>query len=228
MFLSVVTRACRRPKQLERNIESVRAQTDPDWEHLLLVDHTGRHEIDPILWANRQFARYAHLVSGEYVYMLDDDGYLLSADFVRDLKRRATADPDVILVKTDTQQTDGRRYVYPEPAIWQIDWEGGVRPQEWSGTGSCVVVKGELWQEQVAHYEHAPGGDWHFVSSLIESGATFARLNTVAIRSNGRGCGVLFEKCGDDWFNEAYVQGLECFARIIDEVWGHNGKDYQE
>jgi len=68
MFLTIITRCCRRPQQLIRNIDSLRRQTSDEWEQLFLVDHTGRHKGDPIVWANAQFERYQHLPEGDYVY----------------------------------------------------------------------------------------------------------------------------------------------------------------
>lgn len=221
-FLTVVTRTCRRPQQLERNIESLLLQDDPDWEQLLLVDRTGRHDIDPILWANEQFGHHADLVRGQYVYMLDDDCYLVDRRFVSKLKRKAVTDPDLILVKTNTRQIDGKRHIYPARRIWNLKWECGRRPKKWSGSGSCVVVKRHLWQQHIPQYHHTPGGDWYFVTSLLDSGVSVVRLNVVVMFSaSGRGCGVLFEKCDHDWFDT--LKYHKRLTHLRHDAWVHSG-----
>jgi hypothetical protein len=217
VFLSIVTRCCRRPNALTANIGSVQTQDCDDWEQLLLVDHTGVHDEDPIIWANTQFERYRDLPQGDYVYILDDDRWLLYDDVISALRRRASCDADVLLVKAREIQLDNVRYIYPLPDIWEMDWEGGHRPDKWSGVGANVVVKRGVWREHVHYYQHAPGGDWHFINSLIQSGCSFARLFMVVAASGGRGCGVLFEKCRPNWF-EGIVERYRP-ERVKDDVW---------
>lgn len=215
MFLSIVTRACRRPEALRLNMSTVAAQDCDDYEHVLLIDLVGRHNGDPVLWANAQLERYKHVPQGEYVYILDDDRYFVAFDAVSLLKRRASCGADVILVKAQTVQLDGLDHIYPEREIWKMDWEGGRRPKKWSGVGANVVVKRGVWKRHVTAYQHAPGGDWHFITSLINARCTFARLNAVIAGSDGRGCGVLFEKCDLNWF-KPFVPGLE---HVEDNAW---------
>lgn len=218
MFLSIITRCCRRPIALKKNIESVLVQNCDDWEQLLLVDHTGQHFGDPIEWANKQFERYKDVPRGDYVFALDDDGYLTRHDVIEALKRRASCDADIILVKTETLQLDDRLHVYPEPHIWEIDWEKGKRPKRWAGNGSCVVVKRDVWRRYLDKYHYAPGGDWHFITSLVlNRNLYFARLNMVVAASEGRGCGVIFEKCFPDWFDKIQKRyEMEC---VRDDAW---------
>jgi hypothetical protein len=216
-LLTFVTRCCRRPDALRRNIESVCAQTSGDWEQLFLVDRTGRHDTDPIVWANRQFERYADCIQGDYVYMLDDDGLLIEPAFVRLLDKTAGARPDVVLVKMRTFNLDQRWRVHPGPQIWDLDWEGGQHPPKWVGNGFCVVVRASVWRDHITHYQYAPGGDWHFVTSLIKAGRSFARLDAVVSESPGRGCGILFEKCGSDWW-QPFPQFLD-LEHVRDGAW---------
>jgi hypothetical protein len=217
MFLSIVTRCCRRPKALTRNIESVLSQTSRDWEQLLFVDRAGIHDEDPILWANAQLERYKDCLRGEYIYILDDDRWFEVPDAISDIKRCAFFGPDVLLVKARETQLDNMDYVYPADDIWEVNWEAGKRPEKWSGCGACVIVKREIWQDHVHYYQHAPGGDWHFINSLIQAGRSFARLNLIVANSAGRGCGVLFEKCPPDWFEG--IRDRYQPQHIRDEVW---------
>ena len=217
MFLTFVTRCCRRPESLRRNIESVMAQDGDDWEQILLVDPDGKHRGDPILFANRQFVRYADHVCSGYVYPLDDDAYLVDDTFVSTLKRRALGEPDVILVKMRIFNLDKLWRVHPEPHIWNLNWEAGQRPNRWIGTGPCVVTKRQVWRKNIHHYQHAPGGDWHYITSLLKQDLKIWRLDMVATEAPGRGCGVIFEKCDDDWFKPIRTEyDLE---RVAKNVW---------
>ena len=72
-FLSIVTRCFKRPSLLERNKESVYNQLDQDWEHIFIVDDIGMG----MEAANKALALNKHLISGEYVFILDDDDILV-------------------------------------------------------------------------------------------------------------------------------------------------------
>ena len=206
MLLTFVTRACRRPEKLRRNIASVKKQTSDDWEQLLLVDRAGEHgSEDPIVWANGQFQRYDDCIKGRYIYMLDDDCFLISTLFVEHVERwaREFDDPDVILVKMRTYNLDQTWRTHPEPPVWEVNWEAGEKPGRWVGNGLCVVTRADTWREFIEYYRYAPGGDWHFITTMMNRPhIRFVRLNEVVAESPGRGCGVLFEKCNEDWFDE--------------------------
>lgn len=219
-FLTFFTRCCRRPESLNRNIESVLRQTSGNWEQLFVVDQTGRHDEDPVLWANRQFERYAHLVKGQYVYPLDDDGMLVDNRMVEMLSIRAAEAvwADVLLVKMRSFNLDKVWRTHPGPDIWDINWENGDRPSFWVGTGFNIVTRTDVWKSRVYHYQHAPGGDHKFITSLIgDESVQFARCDIMASESAGRGCGVLREKCKSGWF-EPFVAQLD-LEPIDDNVW---------
>jgi hypothetical protein len=217
MFLTFVTRCCRRPEALRQNIESVRAQDSDDWEQLFLVDPSGRHKGDPILFANKQFARYAKYVQGDYVYPLDDDVFLIENAFVSTLQRRALDHPDAILVKARVFNLDQRWRVHPEPPIWNLSWEAGQRPKHWVGTGPCIISRQAVWRRNIEHYQHTPGGDWHYITSLLRQNLRIGRLNMVASEAPERGCGVIFEKCDNDWF-KPIKEDYE-LERVAKYVW---------
>lgn len=204
-LLTIITRACRRPKKLTRCIESVLAQTCQDVEQIFLVDKVGRHNENPILWANTQLETYADRVDGEYVYTLDDDGHLGDIETVESIKQTAELfkRPGVILVKTSAVSLGGTPGIWPKSDIWNIEWERGQRPEKWVGNGYCVVVRSDVWKKHIKAYQYAHGGDWMFITELCKDGSiSFVRLNIIAAVGHGRGAGVLFEKCGRDWFEK--------------------------
>jgi hypothetical protein len=200
-FLTIFTRACYRPTKLIANIESVQAQTDQDLEQVFVIDNKKRG----LAWANSAFWENKHRVLGQYVFMLDDDNFLLNNFFVERLKALvATYDkpPGAVLVRAV------RAYDVDVPPrqIWNLDWEGGERPKKWVGNGRCVVTRADLWKECVDAYrggirgEWTSGGDWHFVTALIKTGATFVRMRMRVSIAQNRGSGQIFEKCGRGWF----------------------------
>ena len=196
-FLTVFTRACRRPAALLKNIHSVMAQSDLDLEQVFTVDHEERG----LDWANAVFHQARHRVKGRYVLMLDDDTFMVGTSFVSRLKEvvREHNNPGVVLFKATS--ASGPRIV-PPPAVWDLDWVGGERPEKWRGHGECLAVRSDLWKKHVRNYKAAAGktgGDWHFVTSLIESGATFAKMDLLSVSSVRRGRGKLFEECGENW-----------------------------
>ena len=219
-FLTFFTRCCRRPDALQRNVESVLRQTSGNWEQLFVVDQTGRHDEDPVLWANKQFERYAHLVEGQYVYALDDDALLVDPRAVEMLCARAGEAiwPNAILVKMRMFNLDKLWRTHPFDNIWDLNWEEGDRPNYWVGTGLNIVTRADTWKSHVPYYQYAPGGDHRYISSLIQDvDLRIAKCDVMAAENPGRGCGVLTEKCRDGWF-EPLVAQLE-LEQIDENVW---------
>ncbi len=212
-FLTIVTRCCKRPVALARCIESVQAQTDLDIEQVFIVDEVGHG----LTWANRQFHAQRRRVEGEYVFLLDDDGVLAGPDFVARLRACVAQwdTPDVVLVKQ--RQIEPVKRLLPPPAIWSLNWETGVRPARWIGSGYCFAVRRELWLANAWRYSYGQGktwhtgGDWHFMTALCGwPGLHFVRLDVVASRNLQRGYGKRFENCEPDWFERVVERfGIE-------------------
>ena len=200
MFLSIITRCCRRPDLLKQNIQSVENQTSDKWEQLFLVDPTGNHKEDPILWANKQFLKAAPFIKGDYVYPLDDDGVMVDQQVFEKVLDACHDAPDVVLVKIVTPYYDGELRQWPQPELWDLDWENGARPDKWAGNGYNVYTKADIWRKHLSHYHHHAGGDWHYITSLIKADLYIKRVDIISARSTMRGHGVIFEKCGTDWF----------------------------
>jgi glycosyltransferase involved in cell wall biosynthesis len=99
MRYSIITPTLSRPALL-RTCQSVDAQTNTDWEHIIMVDKPGdilsriahpqrsihycahRHA-DSGNTCRRNAFEFAH---GDYVYYLDDDNYLAHKDVLRSLE----------------------------------------------------------------------------------------------------------------------------------------------
>jgi hypothetical protein len=105
-FLTILTRAHpARPRCLERNIKSVKSQTDGDIQHLLLRPEIEPRDTSPssyeaAIQAGPLIHWAAPKVHGRYVMTLDDDDRIRTPDFVRELKAIAdAADPDMIIFR---------------------------------------------------------------------------------------------------------------------------------
>ena len=151
MFLSVVTRCYRRPAMLEANKASLEAQTDPDYEHIFLVDDEGAGMLE----ANRRLAKANP--KGEYVLVLDDDDRLADPEAIAALKEAATPDdPALVIFRAD----HASRGILPDSRVWQ------KRPAH-GHIGSCDFITRRDWWERHIHAFGAPeGGDYRFLWAM--------------------------------------------------------------
>jgi len=154
-FLTVITRTCKRPAALQRCIDSVRAQSENDIQHLFIEDDRGRG----LEWANKQFFEIRDQVEGEYVFLLDDDDKIIYRDFAKELKKIvSTFDrPDVIMCKQYIG--DG---LYPKPASWMSNPKRGQVGIE------CFVVKAGPWKQYIRHFGTAKAGDYFFIRNFFQ------------------------------------------------------------
>lgn len=154
-FLEVLTRVYKRPQLLAINVESLRHQTDGDWQQTFLRDDVGRG----INWSHENMAAYAPNLVGEYIWILDDDDMCTCPTLVADLKSIwLSHGPDVIMLKMD--HSGGR--VLPDAETWG---DGPVC----SRIGcSAFVVKRELWQAHAsAMVPGWYGSDFSFINSIF-------------------------------------------------------------
>jgi len=171
-FLSIVTRNHPgRPNLLKRCIESVEKLKDKDFQHIIIYDSEGLG----IPHANQLFAKGKYRVTGEYVFMLDDDDVLISDDLVSDMKLVTSLQnyPDIIFVLMTLNGI-----TFPSPLVWEKDQliPGNI------GT-SCFVMKNELWQDSIDSFKTTElSGDFNFINTAFSKtsskywyGKTYAR-----------------------------------------------------
>lgn len=168
-FLSIVTRHLpERKALLERNQRSVAAQTDRDLEQVLVTDDEKRG----LVWADANLASAKNLIRGEYVYVLDDDDYLVDAEFVAKAKEAAREhEPGIIFVRMRRLPFWGK--VLPCEATWG-------RPPSLGYIGSpCFVVKRELWVEHIEAWGQPAHGDYYFITKVYNTGCAVVWLDRV-------------------------------------------------
>jgi hypothetical protein len=153
-FLTVLTRTCNRPRALAANQASLRKQTDPDYEQVLLPDP----EAHGVAWANERMRNVGHLIRGEYAMVLDDDDLLTDPALIADLKGIARGmAPDVIVTRMD----HGPRGILPGAEDW-----GGIPARGRIGC-SAVIVRADVWRAYAKYYGASYDGDYDFIFALM-------------------------------------------------------------
>lgn len=157
-FLEVLTRTYHRPDMLAANTRSLLAQTDDDWIQTILPDNEGRG----VPWAQERLEEYAPFISGEYVWILDDDDRCIRDTFVEELKGIVIDHrPDVIMVRMDHKE----RGVLP-PAGWR------QAPVHGLIGCSAYVVRREVFQLHAGVWGGAKyHSDFEFIRAVYGSGA---------------------------------------------------------
>jgi hypothetical protein len=168
-ILSVITRSCGRDKLLKRNRDSLKHQSDLDYEQIILTDEKKRG----YFWANAQIAKLPadseNQINGAYVYILDDDDYVIDVDLIKSLKSlnnlfpRA---PEVIICKG---------YINDQifPKIWN------KRPVRGSIGSPNFIVTRQLFFENAHLWEQDRGGDFSFINGCWNIHASFLWWNKI-------------------------------------------------
>lgn len=202
-FLTIVTRACRRPKMLSENIASVKMQSCHDLEQIFIVDRARAG----IQAADRSLSLNKDRVQGEYVYILDDDCMLIHVDFVQMVRDVVDEHaPDVVMVKSRRPPgPPSRRPLVPLEGVW------GRRLRHGSCNCLCYVVRAELWKEYIEWFGVKRwGGDWWFLERVLKTQPSMYWLDEIVADARQLGRGRKFEGAETGWFDELAADcGLE-------------------
>jgi len=152
MFLSIVTRTCRRPKALARCIRSLGAQDCQDFEHVIIEDKIGRG----VAWANGMMAKrdWSDL-NGDYVYVLDDDNVMFHGA-VMAMQNGAASQHDLLICRINRLRSDQRSF--PENEYWQR------KPVHGHIDIGCVVLRKDLFLSSVKSFTESYDGDYYYIS----------------------------------------------------------------
>lgn len=169
-FLSIITRKYKRPNGFSRNQESIASLADNDCEQIFITDHCGLG----LLSANTSFGNeeVRELVTGKYVFLLDDDDFIIEPNFIGLLKGAAETDRDVIFFRMNIIGGPNGD-LYPTPETW------GCTPKVAHIGGSCFVVKRELYLKYIHEFALPRMGDFAFVKSIWESGVSVKWLDSI-------------------------------------------------
>lgn len=159
-FLTVVTRCCDRPELLLRNIDSLKKQSDRDYEQVFVHNHRdGLHDANKSLSLNKDRA------TGRYVYILDDDNKIVDDDFIKELKSFVAfkKNPHVIMVRVEADKDTVGEAMLPPDQIW------GNRPQKNRVDTMCFVVREDVWKKHIHAFGVPRCGDFSFINEVFEN-----------------------------------------------------------
>lgn len=175
-FLTVVTRCYQRPTYLENNVASVAQQTDPDYEHIFIVDEVG----EGLHAANKALAMAQP--AGEYVMVLDDDDLLSSPEAIATLKVsvRDHGRPGLLFFKAD----HGEYGILPSPLVWR-------RRPVLGHVGSCdFISRADVWETYIPWFGTMQEGDFNYLINVWKDAPAVGwldrQLAAVQRISNGR------------------------------------------
>jgi len=196
-FITFLTRACCRPAMLKCCIDSVKAQTVPDWEQVFIVDTQKRG----LVWANNALSANRDRVQGEWVFHLDDDCRLLMPAFIARLKRHLRQHPtsQVVMLKTSRPQIVPK--ILPAPNVW-----GHPERLNMHANGMCHVVRRDVWHDCIPAIRGGGAGANRFIQAFLKAGATLSWLDIVASETQQIGKGTAFEQCRGNWWTRIVKQ----------------------
>lgn len=169
-FLEVLTRCYKRPQMLAANIASMEAQTDLDYTHTFLVDDIGRG----VEWSYANMRDYAPKLTGDYIWILDDDDECVEPTLIETLKTIVGKhDPDIVML----HMYHGQWGVKPS-----YSW--GNKPEIGDIGCSAYIVRRDIWQHhaELAWKETRYQSDFDFITSIFEGGYKVAWYDVVASR----------------------------------------------
>lgn len=164
-FLSIITRVYKRPVGLSQNLASIHRLKDKDIEQIFIHDNVGVGMFE----ANKSFGNneVRSLIDGEYVYLLDDDDFIVNPGMIGELKKIAKEHtPDVIFFRMIIKLGQIPGDLYPTN---DLCW--GVKPVIARIGGSCFVVKKEIYLKHIHEFAKPRCGDFYFINAVFESGA---------------------------------------------------------
>ncbi len=178
-MISVIIPTCNRAATLLRAIASVQAQTDPDWE-LLVVDDASSDETpallaalsDPrirVLTLPRQggacAARNLGIAEarGEYIALLDSDDAWLPGKLAAQKKTLETTGADLTFCRFHRRQTDGTLLTDFPPASRSSGWiaPSDLLPENLMST-QTMFGKAEVFQRLLFDVSYPRLQDWEF------------------------------------------------------------------
>ena len=173
----------KRPRMLEVCIDSVKAQTDDDYIHILHRDDNTENGYGVIM-ANRSFVKVSP-IDARYVMILDDDDMLIDSDFVKVFKGIISKNnPEIVFFKGFIVGKEGS---YPKEEIW------GRSPLRNRMPGFCFAVRLDIWKKYIHKFiTMRTGGDHHFISECYANTINHFWLDRVIVRTQkkaGKGKG---------------------------------------
>lgn len=155
-FMSIVTRHYyKRPNMFKSCCESVKAQICNDYEHVIITDNEGIGS----LGANGLFEKNKDLITGSYVFILDDDDLLTSNEFVGDIRK--------IVLEYNPKMIFVRMMINDELYPTEMNWKQSKLHQNHVGSFN-VIIRKDIWKENIHNFSTIQTGDFQFINSVFK------------------------------------------------------------
>lgn len=161
-FVSIITRkhGDNRPKGFANNQQSIKAQTDQNFEQVFIIDNEGRGLAE----ANKSLAYVGNHIQGKYVVILDDDDFFVNDNFVKTMRSiHDRFDPDVIMIKMIILNGVNNN-IYPTDRVWKKTPIAGQIGM------TCFVVKREVYMKHRLSFDRPRMGDFNFIDAVFADG----------------------------------------------------------
>lgn len=170
----------KRPRMLKVCIDSVKAQTDDDYIHIIHRDDKTENGYG-LLLANQSFAKVSP-IDARYVMAIDDDNMLIDPNFVKIFRKIVNGNnPEIVFFKVII----GSR-IFPKSVSWNKS------PVCCRIDGHCFAVRLDIWKKYIHEFGKPSRGDYCFISVCYKNTKNHFWLDHIvskAQRKAGRGKG---------------------------------------
>ena len=164
MFLTILTRAYKRPFMLEVNRRSLEAQTCQSFEQIILRDETGIG----IPAANVLFRTQD--CNGDYCWVFDDDEDITDITFIEQIKTLAQLHNPEVIVAPSERGEEGYIGINSEMKRGNIG-------------GGNLIVRKDIWMKYRSAWGNQYAGDWDFLKAMIDGGVKFLRFKDLMLKA---------------------------------------------
>lgn len=131
-------------------------QTDPDFEQIIIVDNDGHG----VHWANKQISELCGKLNGDYVYILDDDDFIVCENFIKEFKLFIKKSCDIIIVK-------GWIHEKEFPKTWQAP------PERGKIAAPNFIAKRNIFDKYCQYWDIEKRGDFNFINAVYQNSHLF-------------------------------------------------------
>lgn len=165
----------KRPKMLKVCIDSVKAQTNDDYVHILHRDDKTESGYGRVL-ADQSLAKVSS-INARYVMVLDDDDMLIDPNFVEAFKEIVDKNNlEIIFFKGKILG----RGTYPKEQFWN------KMPCRRHIGSFCFAVRLDIWKRHIHEFGIKQNGDWKFISVCYENTKNHFWLDCIVAKTQRR------------------------------------------
>ncbi len=177
-FLSIITRKYKRPAGFNKNQESIKCIYNKSIEQIFITDPVGYGMEE----ANKSFEYVKDKIAGDYVYLLDDDDFIVNTSMVQELQAIAKKrdSPDIIFFRMIIKNGQNGDY-YPTEKCWKAK-----EPIIAQIGGSCFVVRKDVFKKFIHTFGLPRCGDFNFLKSIYDQGGVRAHWYDCLMAETGK------------------------------------------